>query len=72
MDLSSYFENYEGSFVLYDLKSDAWSIYNADRAALRIPPDSTYKIYDGLFGLEHGVITPCSSPNSPSDRKSVV
>ena len=61
MDLSSYFENYEGSFVLYDLKSDAWSIYNADRAALRIPPDSTYKIYDGLFGLEHGVITPDDS-----------
>lgn len=61
MDLSSYFGNYEGSFVLYDLKNDAWSIYNADRAALRIPPDSTYKIYDGLFGLEHGVITPDDS-----------
>ena len=60
-DFSAYFGDYEGSFVLYDLESDMWSIYNEDLATLRTSPDSTYKIYDALLGLEYGVITPeCS------------
>ena len=58
VDLSSYFGEYEGSFVLYDLENDSWSIHDMDRATLRVAPDSTYKIYDALFGLEEGVITP--------------
>ena len=57
-DLSDYFGKYEGSFVLYDTANDSWSIYNMDHAALRVAPNSTYKIYDALFGLEEGVITP--------------
>lgn len=57
-DLSSYFGEYEGSFVLYDLKNDTFSIYDMEHAGLRVSPDSTYKIYDALFGLEEGVITP--------------
>ena len=31
---------------------------NSEHATLRVAPDSTYKIYDALFGLEEGVITP--------------
>lgn len=58
IDLSAYFAGYEGSFVLYDLKDDFWSIYDMEHAALRAAPDSTYKIYDALFGLEEGIITP--------------
>ena len=58
VDLSSYFGAYEGSFVLYDLENDTWSIHDMDRATLRVAPNSTYKIYDALFGLEEGVITP--------------
>ena len=58
IDLSSCFQGYEGSFVLYDMAQDTWNIYDMDRAALRVSPDSTYKIYDALFGLEAGVITP--------------
>lgn len=58
LDLSAYFHGYEGSFVLYDLKNDAWSVYDMDHATLRTAPDSTYKIYDALFGLEEGIITP--------------
>ncbi len=58
IDLSSCFQGYEGSFVLYNMAQDTWNIYNMDRASLRISPDSTYKIYDALFGLEAGVITP--------------
>lgn len=58
IDLSSWFQGYKGSFVLYDMGQDSWSIYDMERAALRISPDSTYKIYGALFGLDAGVITP--------------
>ena len=58
IDLSSYFSKYNGSFVLYDLKSDTWRIYNKNLATKRVSPDSTYKIYDALLGLEEDIITP--------------
>ena len=58
VDLSTYFGEYEGSFVLYDLEKNSWQIYDEDRATHRVPPNSTYKIYDALFGLEQGAITP--------------
>lgn len=61
VDLSAYFGKYEGSFVLYDLANDVWSIHNMDHATLRVSPNSTYKIYDALFGLEKGAITPENS-----------
>ena len=61
IDLSSYFNGYEGSFVIYDLKNDAWLIYSIDYATLRTSPNSTYKIYDALFGLEEGIIVPGGS-----------
>ena len=61
IDLSSCFQGYEGSFVLYNMAQDTWNIYNMDRAALRVSPDSTYKIYDALFGLEAGATTPEAS-----------
>lgn len=61
IDLSSCFQGYEGSFVLYNMAQDTWNIYDMDRAALRVSPDSTYKIYDALIGLEAGVITPEAS-----------
>ncbi len=58
VDFSAYFGEYEGSFVLYDSGYDSWSIHDIDHATLRVAPDSTYKIYDALFGLEEGIITP--------------
>ena len=61
VDFSKYFGKYEGSFVLYDLGNDVWSIHDIEHATLRVAPDSTYKIYDALFGLEEGVITPQDS-----------
>ena len=61
MDLSTYFNGYEGSFVLYDRNNDAWNIYDMEHATLRTAPNSTYKIYDALFGLEEGVIAPNDS-----------
>ena len=61
VDLSTYFGEYEGSFVLYDLENDAWSIHDKEHATLRVAPNSTYKIYDALFGLEEDIITPENS-----------
>lgn len=58
VDLSSYFKDYHGSFVLYDTKANTWHIYNKNYAAMRVSPNSTYKIYDALIGLESGIITP--------------
>lgn len=61
IDLSKYFGEYEGCFVLYDLQKDTWKIHDIKRATLRVAPNSTYKIYNALFGLENGIITPENS-----------
>lgn len=55
-DLSKYFAGYEGSFVLYDLQTDQYRIYNENKSTLRVSPNSTYKIYSALFALESNVI----------------
>ena len=60
-DLSSYFKNYEGSFVLFNSNRDSWTVYDMEHANHRISPDSTYKIYDALWGLEENIITPQNS-----------
>ncbi|MFS0557006.1 BlaR1 family beta-lactam sensor/signal transducer [Brevibacillus sp. 179-C9.3 HS] len=56
-DLDNYFRGYEGSFVLYDLKADEYQIYNKTGSTQRVSPNSTYKIFLSLFGLEANVIT---------------
>lgn len=56
-DLSDYFVGYDGSFVLYDTKAGQYSIYNKDKSTLRVSPNSTYKIFSALIGLESDVIT---------------
>lgn len=55
-DLSSYFDGFDGSFVLYNLQSNKYNIYNKSKSMLRVSPNSTYKIFSGLFGLESGAI----------------
>ena len=55
-DLSPYFKGFNGSFVLYNMKIDQYFIYNRDKSTTRTAPDSTYKIYDALIGLELGII----------------
>ena len=58
LNLSSNFGDYTGSFVLYNQSADKWNIYNMEHASTRVSPNSTYKIYDALLGLESGIITP--------------
>lgn len=55
-DLSSYFQGVDGSFVLYDLQNDTYNIYNKEKSITRVSPNSTYKIYSALIGLETGII----------------
>ncbi|SDM44534.1 BlaR1 family beta-lactam sensor/signal transducer [Sediminibacillus halophilus] len=57
-DLNDFFDGYDGSFVLYDLQKAQYHIYNKEKSVLRVSPNSTYKIYDALFALDSGVITP--------------
>lgn len=51
-DLSPYFEDYNGAFVLYNSKLDQYHIYNKEMSSTRISPNSTYKIYSALIALE--------------------
>ncbi len=57
-DYSNCFGKYNGSFVLYDITSDQWTIYNKEQAVRRFSPDSTFKIYSALFCLNEKLITP--------------
>lgn len=60
-DLSAFFADYKGCFVLYDTSADTWYLYNETLAVTRISPNSTYKIYSALFALENQVIRPDAS-----------
>lgn len=71
IDLSTDFDGYRGSFVLYDTADDSWQIYNRDSAAMRISPASTYKIYLALSALEVGIITPEQSRIPWNGQKNV-
>lgn len=55
-DLSAYFKDRPGTFVLLDLGSGRYLRHDAGRAARRYPPFSTFKIPNSLIGLETGVI----------------
>lgn len=56
-DLGAYFADYDGTFVLYDARADRFAIHNKTGSERRISPDSTYKIYSALFGLDADVVT---------------
>jgi beta-lactamase class D len=55
-DLSPFFKDTKGAFVLYDLKNDRYIRYNERRCRERFSPKSTFKIPNSLIGLETGVI----------------
>lgn len=61
LDAASYFDGTEGSFVLYDVSGGRYRIYNMDASERRVSPDSTFKIYSGLFALEEHLISPGDS-----------
>ncbi|MFT9494801.1 class D beta-lactamase [Anaerosolibacter sp.] len=55
-DLSQYFKEYDGTFVLFDKNSGRYTIYNEPKSKKRVPPCSTFKIVNSLIGLETGVV----------------
>ncbi len=55
-DLSRFFENIEGTIVLYDVKNNRYLRHNEKRATTRYTPASTFKIPNALIGLETGVV----------------
>jgi beta-lactamase class D len=55
-DLSPFFQNTTGAFVLYDLNNRRYIRYNDERCRERFNPKSTFKIPNSLVGLETGVI----------------
>ena len=55
-DVSSFFKNTDGAFVIYDLKQNAYVRHNEARCRERFSPKSTFKIPNSLIGLEAGVI----------------
>ena len=57
LNLYSYFGKTDSTFVLYDMTNSSYKIYNKDLSTKRVSPDSTYKIYSGLFALEEGIIS---------------
>lgn len=61
IDLSPYFDGLDGSFVLYDISGGQYQIYQKEFSEQRVSPDSTFKIYSGLFALEEHHITPEST-----------
>lgn len=61
LDAASYFGSHNGTFVLYDMTSGEYQIYNKKMSEQRVSPDSTYKIYSGLIALEEKLITPDST-----------
>ncbi|MBN8209065.1 class D beta-lactamase [Bacillus sp. NTK071] len=56
MDVSSYFRDYEGTFILRDLKKGKTYIYNEEQANERQTPESTFKVANALIGLQVGAV----------------
>lgn len=55
-ELGKYFEGYHGTFILFDEQNDEYTVYNEEQSKKRIPPCSSFKIYNSLIGLETGVL----------------
>ena len=56
-DLSAFFpEGTVGTFVLYDAQSGVTTRYNAERAAERRTPASTFKIFNSLVALDAAAV----------------
>lgn len=55
-DLNTYFAGYDGCFVLYNPENNIYTIHNKDKSIKRLSPNSTFKIYNSLIGLESGVL----------------
>jgi hypothetical protein len=56
LDLSPYFQGFEGCFVMYEAGTGVYTIFNEVQALERMAPCSTFKIVNTLIGLDTGVV----------------
>lgn len=56
------FEGHQGALVLIDCKSGEAERYNPDLCARKLPPCSTFKIWNTAIGLETGILTSADQP----------
>lgn len=42
--------------MLYDPKNNTYTLHNKEKSTKRLPPSSSFKIYNSLIGLESGVL----------------
>lgn len=52
---AAFFQGVQGTFVLYDEAADQYTVYNQPQSEKRLPPCSSFKIYNSLIALETGV-----------------
>ncbi|EOB7157447.1 M56 family metallopeptidase, partial [Staphylococcus aureus] len=55
--LAPYFKGFDGSFVLYNEREQAYSIYNEPESKQRYSPNSTYKIYLALMAFDQNLLS---------------
>ncbi|TSA31162.1 MAG: class D beta-lactamase [Verrucomicrobiaceae bacterium] len=56
------FVGHQGALALIDCKSGEAERYNPDLCARRLPPCSTFKIWNTAIGLETGILTSAEQP----------
>lgn len=61
VDWSDYFEEINGSAVIYNPAEHSYQIYNQELANTRRSPCSTFKIISSLIALEKGIVEPDNS-----------
>ncbi len=57
IDLSNFFGEYSGAFVLFDVTNNYYKRYNSEQCKKRYSPCSTFKIPNSLIALETGIAT---------------
>ncbi len=67
--LNTVFQGKNGSFVLMDCDSDAMIEHTPASAAQLYGPCSTFKIWNGLIGLETGIVSDVNAPFYKWDGK---
>jgi bla regulator protein BlaR1 len=63
------FSGNKGSFVMYSVHKNKYYIFNENESRVRYSPDSTFKLYLALFGLDNKVISKSDSYIQWNDQK---
>jgi len=68
-ELGDVFQGLDATFVLYDRTSGRLRRYDAERAAVRFSPCSTFKIPNSLIALESGVVDGADTSKAWNEKK---